>query len=107
VCPPDDGSDARRPPNVHQAAQGSVDRALTTLLTGFKLSVAASTKRPRGGRGLRSRKRAEKRGRVFATVAGEVAVVAVDYRQAGAHEAGEGPGGEPCTQGDGRGRIAQ
>jgi hypothetical protein len=43
---------------------------------------------------FRSRKRVEKRGGVLAPVAGEVAVVAVDHRQAGAHEAGEVEGGD-------------
>jgi hypothetical protein len=38
---------------------------------------------------------------VFASVAGEVAVVAVDHRQAGAHAAGEVEGGDAGTEGDG------
>ena len=38
---------------------------------------------------------------MLATVAGEVAVVAVDHREAGAHIAGEIEGGDAGTQGEG------
>jgi hypothetical protein len=38
---------------------------------------------------------------VLASVAGEVAVVAVNHRQAGAHVAGELEGGDAGTQGEG------
>jgi len=40
---------------------------------------------------------------MFASVAGEVAVVAVDHGQAGAHVAGEVEGGDAGTQGEGPG----
>ena len=44
----------------------------------------------------------EEADRVFSAVAGEVAVVAVDHGQAGAHVAGELEGGDASTQGKGR-----
>ena len=44
----------------------------------------------------------EQADRVLASVAGEVAVVAVDHGQAGAHVAGELEGGDAGTQGEGR-----
>jgi hypothetical protein len=45
--------------------------------------------------------------RVLAAVAGEVAVVAVDHGQAGAHVAGELEGGDAGTQGEGRERVPE
>jgi hypothetical protein len=52
VCYSDDESDARRPPNVHRALQRPVDGALNEFLTALWLPLAASTERPRGGRGF-------------------------------------------------------
>jgi hypothetical protein len=43
---------------------------------------------------------------VLASVAGEVVAVAVDHRQAGAHEAGEIDGGDASLVGAGRSPIA-
>jgi hypothetical protein len=44
---------------------------------------------------------------VFAAVAGQVAVVAVYHRQAGAHVAGQIEGGNTGTKSEGRKRVAQ
>jgi hypothetical protein len=44
---------------------------------------------------------------VSAAVAGEVAVVAVDHRQAGAHVARELEGGEAGTEGEGREGVSE
>jgi hypothetical protein len=51
--------------------------------------------------------RVEELDRVVAAVAGEVAVVAVDHRQAGAHVAGEVEGGDAGTKGEGGEGVAQ
>jgi len=44
---------------------------------------------------------------VLATVAGEVAVMAIDHGQARAHVAGELEGGDAGTQGEGRERVPE
>ena len=44
---------------------------------------------------------------MLASVAGEVAVVAVDHGQAGAHVAGELEGGDAGTQGEGREGVSE
>ena len=44
---------------------------------------------------------------MVAAVAGEMAIVAVDHRQAGAQLAGEVEGGDPCTKSEGREGVAQ
>jgi hypothetical protein len=44
---------------------------------------------------------------VVAAVAGQMAVVAVDHRQAGAHVAGEVEGGDAGTKGEGGEGVAQ
>jgi hypothetical protein len=44
---------------------------------------------------------------MLAPVAGEVAVVAVDHRQAGAHETGEVEGRDARPQREGRERVTQ
>src|SRR4029450_3718537 len=49
----------------------------------------------------------EQLNRVLAAVAGQVAVVAVDHGQAGAHVAGELEGGESGTEGEGRERVSE
>jgi beta-glucosidase len=49
----------------------------------------------------------EKTDRVLAPVTSEVAVVAVDHRQAGAHVAGEVEGGDAGTKRKGRESVAQ
>ena len=44
---------------------------------------------------------------MLASVAGEVAIVAVDHRQAGAHEPGEVENGNAGPKGEGRISVAQ
>ncbi|MGH3085043.1 MAG: hypothetical protein ACRDNP_13530 [Gaiellaceae bacterium] len=44
---------------------------------------------------------------MLASVAGEVAVVAVDHGQAGAHVAGQLEGGDAGTQGESRERVPE
>jgi hypothetical protein len=51
--------------------------------------------------------RVEKPDRVLASVAGEVAVVAVDHGQAGTHVAGEVEGGDAGTEHEGREGVTQ
>jgi hypothetical protein len=45
--------------------------------------------------------------RVLASVAGEVAIVAVDHREAGSHISGEVEGGDPCAKCEGRERVPE
>ena len=49
----------------------------------------------------------EERDGVFAAIAGEVAVVAIDHRDAGAHEAGDGEHGDAGSQREGRVGVAR
>jgi hypothetical protein len=70
----------------------------------FPLSVAASTERPRGG--LRSED-IKKGDRMFATVASQVAVVAVDHRQARAHEPRQLEDRNTGAESEGRVGVAQ
>ena len=51
--------------------------------------------------------RVEQFNRVFAAVAGEVAVVAVNHGEACTHVAGEVEGGDAGTEGEGRERVAE
>lgn len=84
---PNDGRWTRRPPSVHHSARPSRLEVLNRCSqAALRVSVPTSTERPRG---LLGGKGVEQRDRVFAPVAGEVAIVAVDHRQARAHEAGE------------------
>lgn len=72
--------------------------------TGFAVSVAASTMRPCAVVGG---ERVEKSDGVLAAVAGEVSVVAVDHRQACAHEPGEVEDRDAGTECEGGVGVAQ
>ena len=68
------------------------------------VSIAASTRRPRGGLCCEG---VEERDGVGASVAGEVAVVAVDHREAGAHEPREVEDGDAGAEREGGVGVAQ
>jgi len=64
-------------------------------------------RRPRSVHGPLERERVEEGDCVFAAVEGEVAVVAVDHRDARAHEPGDGEDGYACAEREGGVGVAQ
>src|SRR4029450_13375468 len=86
VCERDDGPEARRPPSVHHSPR--LPPARPGIVVAERL-CAPPFRGPPSVHGPLNRERVEERNGVFAAVAGEITVVAVDHRDARAHEAGD------------------
>jgi hypothetical protein len=80
-----DKDEARRPPSVHEPPRCSCTRSRSRVVVRPHPPLG---QRPLSVHGPLERERVEEGDCVFAAVVGEVSVVAVDHRDARAHEAG-------------------
>jgi hypothetical protein len=97
-----------QPGGVHNTSTapnlGGSTAALSLSPRGFPLPRPTSIWRPRGGVACVG---VEKRDRVLSAVAGQVAVVLVDHREACAHESGEIEDRDPRAEREGRIGMAE